>query len=222
MNDIGRVGTVRPGGRTSRTRAAVLAAARTILVKQGASGMRIEAIAALSGVHRSSIYRRWGDVAGIVADLADEITRGLSTPQTGSLESDLTAIAQQLRRQLDPEGARLVRSLLAWPDDGIREVLARFWSQRREAVATVLQRHERPGDPASVLRLLAGPLHHQAVIEGEPVTEETVRLAVDAACRCANGTGISPSSTARRTRSPVAPRRRPAVLRPSRRRAAPG
>lgn len=158
--------------------------------------MRIEAIARMSGVHRSSIYRRWGDAVGIVADLGDDVARGLSTPETGSLESDLAALAGQLRDQLDQEGAQLVRALLAWPDDSIREVLTRFWSERRAAIAMVLQRHECPGDPASVLRLLAGPLHYQTVIEGEAVTEETVRLAVDAARRCANGPGISPSSTA--------------------------
>lgn len=151
--------------------------------------MRIELVAKRSGVHRSSIYRRWGSPAGIVADLADDITRGLAIKQTGSLEGDLAGIADQVAKSLTPEGAALVRSLLAWPDDAVREVLAGFWLQRREAVGVVLGRHGHDVDPAVVLRLLAGPLHFQAVIEGRRIEPGTVRAAVDAASQFARSAG---------------------------------
>lgn len=143
--------------------------------------MRMELIAQRSGVHRSSIYRRWTNAAGIAADLADEFDAGQIVPDTGDLEGDLRALAEQLAQRLAGDGAALVRSLLAWPDDEVRTVMSRFWEQRRAVIAATLARHESPGDPAQVLRLLAGPLHYQAVIEGQPVSPETISNAVCAA-----------------------------------------
>lgn len=191
MEEWQKVGGQRPGGRTLRTRTAVLDAARRVLVEQGAAEMRIEVIARLSGVHRSSIYRRWGDVAGIVADLAQDISEGLPVPATGSLDGDLAAVAHQIQEHLSPPGAALVRALLSWPDSQVREVLTSFWAGRREGVAEVLAGHGSSADPAQVLRMLAGPLHYQAVIEGEPITPETLDHALAAASFVARHQGTA-------------------------------
>lgn len=180
-----RVGQIRPGGRTSRTRAAVLEAARAILSEHGAGAMRMEEIARRSGVHRSSLYRRWGDVSGIVAELADDISAGLELPDTGSLLGDLEAFATQGARLLDEGGVDLVRAVLAWSDPAIRALLDDFWGDRRQMMATLLARHGSPADPALVLRILAGPIYYEALVEGRAPSTETVHQAATAATRLA-------------------------------------
>ncbi|MEU4828600.1 TetR family transcriptional regulator, partial [Actinomadura sp. NPDC023710] len=52
-------GAVRPGGRTARTRAAVLAATQGELEEAGYAGLTLEKVAERSGVHLATLYRRW-------------------------------------------------------------------------------------------------------------------------------------------------------------------
>ena len=54
----------RPGGRSSRVRAAVLGATLEALVQGGYEALSIAEVAARSGVHESTIYRRWGTKGG--------------------------------------------------------------------------------------------------------------------------------------------------------------
>ena len=49
----------RPGGRSARVRAGVLAAARELVAEQGYEPVSIEQIAARAGVHKTTVYRRW-------------------------------------------------------------------------------------------------------------------------------------------------------------------
>ncbi|WP_315503508.1 TetR/AcrR family transcriptional regulator [Actinomyces radicidentis] len=175
------VGTVRPGGRTSRTRDAVLAAARRILASEGAAGMTMERLARASGVHRTSIYRRWGTLAGVVADLAAQVGEGLDHPETGTLEGDLRALTDQLASWLDGDGRALVRALLAWPDPDVRAHLDAFWSGRRRILAEVLGAHGAAVEAEMVARVLAGALYYQALLEDEQPDAAAVQSAVDAA-----------------------------------------
>lgn len=159
----------------------MLAAARELLVEQGAAGMRMELIAQRSGVHRSSIYRRWGDPAGVVADLAKHTVGTLTAPDTGSLRVDLEAMARQLAQQLDGDGATLVLALASWQDTSVQDVMTGFWESRRAALAAILSRHGSQTEPAVMLRVLAGPLHYQAGLERHAVTDDTIHAAVAAA-----------------------------------------
>lgn len=181
-------GAQRPGGRTARTRQAVLAATRELLVEHGPAGMRIELIAARSGVHRSSIYRRWKTPAGIVADLAHDIAGTPTPPDTGTLAGDLRSVAERLAANLTGDGPALVKNLLAWPDPEVQAHLAGFWQDRHDEVAHLLTHHRCTADPALVTRLLAGPLHYQTLIEGTPVTPATIDAAVTASVVAASPT----------------------------------
>src|SRR5215204_176225 len=58
----------RPGGRTARTRAAVLDATVAELAEHGHAALTVEAVAARAGVNKTTLYRRWGGKDGLLAD----------------------------------------------------------------------------------------------------------------------------------------------------------
>src|SRR5215813_2745308 len=91
----------RPGGRTARIRADVLAAVEAELAEHGYDGLSIDGVAAKSGVHRTTVYRRWKTVAGLLVDLLQAGLDDSWTPaDTGSLEGDLVALNREVHAAL--------------------------------------------------------------------------------------------------------------------------
>jgi AcrR family transcriptional regulator len=50
----------RPGGRSARVRAAAIAATLAELAETGYSALSLENVARRAGVHKTTLYRRWG------------------------------------------------------------------------------------------------------------------------------------------------------------------
>lgn len=107
--------------RSERTDAAILEAARDLLVSGGYDRMTIEAIAARAEVTRPTVYRRWSSKAAIVAEavLAGYITTDSEPPaDTGDLEADLRSwLEYEFARLADPGRLALVRGLAAAATD---------------------------------------------------------------------------------------------------------
>jgi AcrR family transcriptional regulator len=98
-----QTGVDRPGGRTARTRSAVLAATRELL----ASGEEptIAEVAARSGIHATTIYRRWRTIESLVLDVAVEaVTAESPVPASGDLEADLRRYVRQLLTAIRTRG----------------------------------------------------------------------------------------------------------------------
>ena len=63
----------RPAGRARpEIRAAVLAATLAELTENGYAALTVDNVARRSGVHKTTIYRRWKDREGLVADAVAE------------------------------------------------------------------------------------------------------------------------------------------------------
>src|SRR5260370_41084769 len=83
-------GTLRPGGRTARTREAVLRAIIDELNDNGYAGATVERAAERADVAKTTIYRRWGSLDGLLADfMAERAARELPVPDEGGLDADL-------------------------------------------------------------------------------------------------------------------------------------
>ncbi len=66
-------------------------------------------IATRSGVHPTTLYRRWRTVESIVLDLAiDQITDRIPVPATGDLRHDLTDYVRRLLASLQRSGTSIV------------------------------------------------------------------------------------------------------------------
>ncbi|MFJ8198850.1 TetR/AcrR family transcriptional regulator [Streptomyces sp. NPDC096152] len=171
-------GTVRPGGRTARVRAAVLRAAGDVLAEQGFAHLDLADVARRAEVGRTTVYRRWGSVTGLVADLLAEMAEeSLPRTETGSLLDDLRANAALVRRTLaDPRQGALFRAVIAAAtcDDRTAGALRRFYEVRiaewAPCVEQAVARGEAPAgtDAAAVVRAVSAPLYYTLLTTGTP------------------------------------------------------
>src|ERR1700738_2851952 len=96
--------TQRPGGRSARVRREVLAATLDLLLEEGLDATTIPAIAQRSGVHHTSIYRRWKDRTALIREAAlSAVDAAAPVPDTGNLRSDLIAGLDEVRNLLNSQ-----------------------------------------------------------------------------------------------------------------------
>ncbi|MGW9497401.1 TetR/AcrR family transcriptional regulator [Streptomyces prasinus] len=166
----------RPGGRTSRIRMQVLDAVRTELVEAGYDALTVDAVAARAGVHRTTVYRRWRDVGGLLADVLDAASYDDWQPEdTGSLPGDLAALNHQIQTALTAQPP-ITTALIAasFRSDEAARALQRFWEDRYARCEIVVQRAARRGDiPAhtnarQLLIAATAPLYHQLILLRTP------------------------------------------------------
>ncbi|GHA16257.1 TetR family transcriptional regulator [Streptomyces spiroverticillatus] len=162
----------RPGGRTARTRALVLDAVRAQLVEHGYDGLTVDAVADRAGVHRTTVYRRWQDVGGLLADL---LTLGADDDwqpaDTGTLLGDLAALNHEVHASLT-EQPSIAAALIAvsFRSPQAAEALRDFWEGRYAQCETVVDRavvrgELPPGADARALLVAAtAPLYHHLVL----------------------------------------------------------
>lgn len=175
-----QAGSVRPGGRTARTRAAVLEAALDELAERGWDQVSVETIAARAGVHKTTVYRRWGGKDRLVAEALEAAAeRRIQLPDSGDVDQDLRVIARAVLAILTSrDGAATVRALVAGAQSSpeVGQVVHRFWATRLGHVGPIVDRAVSRGqlppgtDPDELLRYLAAPLFHRLLVTAEPLT----------------------------------------------------
>lgn len=185
-------GTTRPGGRTAAVRTAVLRAVADRLVETGLAGLELPLIADRAGVGRSTVYRRWGSVAALVADLLRDMAEtSVARVDTGSLRGDLRANAELVRSTLsDPRQGPVFKSIIAaaTSDDRTAEALALFYRRRiaewSTCVEDAVRRGEAPPgtDAPAVIRQVSAPLYYQFLTSATPLSARDATRAADAAC----------------------------------------
>ncbi|GAA0938088.1 TetR/AcrR family transcriptional regulator [Nonomuraea longicatena] len=188
-------GTVRPGGRTARVRTAVLQAAGDILAERGYSHLDLADIARRAGVGKTTVYRRWGTVTGLVADLlADMAEQSLPRTETGSLLGDLKANARLVQRTLaDSRQGPLFKAVIAAATGEARtaEALRHFYDVRVDEWAPCVQqaidRGEVPEgtDTHEVIRAVSAPLYYRLLAGGGRIDVAAADRAAEAAATAA-------------------------------------
>lgn len=178
----------RPGGRSARVRADVLRSTLEALAENGASGLTVSEIARRSGVHATSIQRRWGTLQNLTLDaLLTYSQEQLPVPDTGNLRDDMVALARLIAAYLNtPLGAALAHTMAAVEEDpNLAESRAQFWQTRydvtRVIVDRAIDRHELTADTdhQMALELLVAPLHFRALLIRQPIEEDWIERMVD-------------------------------------------
>jgi AcrR family transcriptional regulator len=188
-------GTLRPGGRTARVRAAVLRAAGDALAEQGIDRLDLADVARRADVGKTTVYRRWGTVTGLVADLlTDMAEQSLPRTRTGSLLGDLRANARLVRRTLtDPRQGALFKAVIAAAtcDARTADALHRFYDTRVKewapCVREAVERGELPADTDAeeVVRAVSAPLYYRLLASGNALDDEAADRAAEAAVAAA-------------------------------------
>ncbi|MGV9884125.1 TetR/AcrR family transcriptional regulator [Streptomyces sp. NPDC003006] len=135
---------VRPGGRSARVQQSVHTAVRELQAEGG--DLTVPRIATRAGVTPSTIYRRWGDLQELLADVAVERLRPETPPgDFGSLREDLEHWAADFLEEMSsPPGRSYIRDALAGDPDGGNAGQCSAYAV--EQVETILRRATERGE----------------------------------------------------------------------------
>jgi AcrR family transcriptional regulator len=166
--------------RSLRAKHAVLDAVRDLMGNGGYPAATIEAIAARSGVAKTTIYRWWPNRPSLVVDLLVQIANQVAPPPAGG--DPVRAVCREMRavaEAVDGFAGHLLISLLgeAQSDPDIHNALMRgVFHPRRHATAKVVRRGQASGvfrrdiPPLLAVDLLFGPLFYRRIVLHQPVS----------------------------------------------------
>ena len=177
----------RPGGRTARTRAAVLDATVAELAEHGYAALTVEGVAARAGVNKTTLYRRWGGKDGLLVDAVEVFGAGQAeVPDTSHVDDDLRLWARSIVTTLTaPASGAVIRTLFNSAGDSaaVRHLRRRFWATRSALVLPMVERAIERGqlpagtDPLEVIRHVGAPLYYRLLVLAEPPTAAAADLA---------------------------------------------
>jgi len=182
----------RPDRRAERSRQAILDATLQLLAEGDVGSLTVEAVAARSGVAKTTIYRRWRDKWELALDavMIDELPRFDEPVDVGNTRTELLTFVNSVVKMLtatpygpamqglvsqiatDPELARVYRDQVVQP--------------RLTQLAPVITRGIARGDlrPGTDVRLihelLVGPIFYRLLLSGAPLDRGLGPRLVDA------------------------------------------
>ena len=205
--------------RSPQAERAILDATLELLASEGFSRMAVEGVAAMAGVGKATIYRRWASKLDLVLAAVGELSvHPLPELTTGSTREDLIALLRHIIEALTSTIAgRILPGLVAETarSPELLGVLHDFWISRRGLMLQVLRRGSAQGDLPDdidhelIADLLYGPVHYRFLISDAPLGAELADQLVDAVMRrvgpAPRSPDVSPQGNGRprRRRSPV-------------------
>ena len=182
MSDKNKSGEGRSGGRprSERSKAAILAAVRKLLLKDGYANLTMEAVARGAGVSKATIYRWWKTKGELVLEAAEQEIAIGTVPDTGDSRADMDAAISQLidtfMRPLasivifaaittggsDPKMAQIFRDRFVYP-----------WRVSAfEALKRARERGEIPAEDLHfLLDVIVGTVFQRTLVMKEPMIE---------------------------------------------------
>ncbi|MEU3030154.1 TetR/AcrR family transcriptional regulator C-terminal ligand-binding domain-containing protein [Streptomyces incarnatus] len=167
----------RPGGRSARVQAAVHRAVTDLAGERDVTQLTIPVVAERAGVNPTTVYRRWGTLGALLAEVA--ALRGTDAPpsSSGDLRTDLEAYAVRTLADLTrPGGIAFFRAEVS-PDvderrSGLRECLQRATAGLDMVLEASRGRGETPPPLERLLDQIVAPLYFRVVFS-VPDTDET-------------------------------------------------
>jgi AcrR family transcriptional regulator len=160
-------------------REAVLQAALDELVLHGYGEFRIERVAERANVHKTTVYRQWGDRTALAKDAMTQWQRDQTASiDTGSWEGDLRALCQELASL---EGSEVTRALLRTlvvanvVDAELTEAMHEQWAPDSAVLVEPILRAQQRGevdpelDPQLIIEMITGPLVQRVIVMARPI-----------------------------------------------------
>jgi AcrR family transcriptional regulator len=183
--------------RGEHVRRTVLAAAFDELAANGFDAATVAGVAKRSGVHETTVYRRWVTRENLfVAALLERSADAIPTPDTGSIKGDLLAIVREVLAYVgSPAGTAILRAATLPVDHIYADAREAFWARRLDTLAPVVSRGIERGelraetDGRLLLEMLIAPIHGRLLLTGEPLGDDLAEQLVDLAL---NGAAVAP------------------------------
>jgi AcrR family transcriptional regulator len=154
---------------------------KELVAEEAGEALTIPVVAARAGVHATTVYRRWGSVAELLADvMTSRFSGDIVVPDTGSLRGDLERYAADLAKDLgDPDTLALVRATIG---TGGEQGAAACRGERLRQLEAMLERERARSNPTPTLEratdAVLAPLYYRAVFTDLPLTSEWTRSLV--------------------------------------------
>lgn len=138
----------RLGGRSARVVSKVLETTLEVLGQKGYAALRVEDVASLAGVNKTTIYRRWPTRADLVVAALTTLAGPPHATETGRLEPDLHALFMSATTLRSTRAGRaFVSALIAGRGDPeIDRVCAELREMHRAPARKVLEHAKRRGE----------------------------------------------------------------------------
>jgi AcrR family transcriptional regulator len=164
---------IRIGGRSARIQGAVHEAVKRLSAATPREDLTVPQIAAEAGVTPSTIYRRWGDLGSLLADVAVARLRPNADPEnTGATASDLRVFIEQFMEEMSsPVGRALIRDVFSSSEESYPCKCAGF---TREHLTTIAERAkargETPFDVDDVVDHVVAPIIYRILFGDRDLT----------------------------------------------------
>jgi AcrR family transcriptional regulator len=174
--------------RIERTRCAVLEATIALLAESGYGAVTIEAVAARSGVAKSTIYRHWPGRVELIHDAFLELKPPVVPPSEGDVREQVIAVLENFARTAgESQWARCLPSLIAAAarDPEAARLHNELSCRGRQSLLDLLAAGVANGDlppdldPELMTEALAGPILLRRLLSLPPLEPAQVRKLVD-------------------------------------------
>ncbi|MDO3677513.1 TetR/AcrR family transcriptional regulator [Paenibacillus ehimensis] len=186
-NKSERVPSDKVNRRVERSRHTVLTTAFELLSEGGVASFTVDEVARRSGVAKTTIYRHWPTREALVIDACSRMIAEQETPDTGSLEGDVTAILLEIAHLLPTANWSFVLPSIvdtAERNPEFAEIHSRIQRGHAAPLREVLQRAVGRGelsahaDVSTIVAALLGPLFYRRWFSREPIDDQFVKAII--------------------------------------------
>ncbi len=163
-------------GPSQRVTEQLLRATLDILEREGVDGLKMELVAERAGVHKTTLYRRYGDINELVKAVIEAVDMSVaSLPDTGSLRGDVRAMVESFTRHFSEPG---VLAIIRWivghrpSDSALVAWIDAYWLDHSRVYQVVFDRAEARGEPVQrerfmlAMELIVGPMLLRQLVTG--------------------------------------------------------
>lgn len=175
--------------RSAHAHQAILETTLKLLAEVGYEKLTLGEVAAVAGVGKATIYRRWPSKVPLVIESFSQLP-ALEAPDTGNVLDDLTTLLRSFAHILETTPLPRVLPILAAEclyDPELSKLFVPMANARRQPLLSVLRRavarHELPGDLdlEAAADLIVGPIMTRVHFSAQPVRPRDIRPFVEAA-----------------------------------------
>lgn len=169
---------VRQGGRSARIQSEVHRTVQDLLKTMDRSAITVPMIAEKSGVTPSTIYRRWGDLSELLADVAVARMRPIADPEdTGAMESDLEAFILQYAEEMSSKvGRAMLADVLGTMEGDAAGKCCQFTYRHLETLRDrALARGEAGFDVGEAIDFVVAPIVYHILFGDRELTQDYCR-----------------------------------------------